>query len=400
MFGSWASPTLIDCYFHTNFASGYGGGVSLSNGHARLYNCRFASNTAAFGGGLVNWDADTELTDCSFHWNSAASTVSGEVNQGGGICNLWNAQPILRRCTFGTNSADVGGAMYNDEGCNPTVYDSTFTRNSAEEYGGAFANRSSGMTLYNCVLRGNWTDGNGGAVYISSVPTRTGRTTDRQLLADDMDRARADGIPKLFNCTLYANLAEAPSGHGGGIYVEEASVTLNSCILWANRDNNGTTESAQITLSSGAVSPDYNCIQYWSGALGGTENTGQDPLFVDADGVDDIPGTSDDNLRLTLDSPSINAGDPDLPPAGYGTDLDGKPRVLCDRVDRGAYESGLGNYDCDADVDLTDFASWDTCMTGPDAGPYDDDCEAFDSEHDWDVDLRDFAAFQSELTNP
>ncbi|MBU0718227.1 MAG: FG-GAP repeat protein, partial [Planctomycetes bacterium] len=51
MFGSWASPTLIDCYFHTNFASGYGGAVSLSNGHARLFNCRFAGNTAPIGGG-------------------------------------------------------------------------------------------------------------------------------------------------------------------------------------------------------------------------------------------------------------------------------------------------------------------------------------------------------------
>ncbi|MBU0718226.1 MAG: hypothetical protein KJ749_08265 [Planctomycetes bacterium] len=290
--------------------------------------------------------------------------------------------------------------MYNDEGCNPTVYDSTFTGNSAEEYGGAFANRSAGMTMYNCVLRGNRTNGDGGAVYISSVPTRAGRTGAQLSPADNVDRARADGLPKLFNCTLYANLAETPSGRGGGIYVNESSVTLNSSILWANRDGAGTTESAQITLSGGAVSADYNCIRYWSGALGGTENTGQDPLFVDADGLDEMPGTSDDNLRLTLDSPSINAGDPGLQAAGYGTDLDGRPRILCDRIDRGAYEAGLGNYDCDTDVDLADFASWDTCMTGPDAGPYDDNCEAFDSEHDWDVDLEDFAAFQSELTEP
>ena len=60
----------------------------------------------------------------------------------------------------------------------------------------------------------------------------------------------------------------------------------------------------------------------------------------------------------------------------------------------GAYEFGIGDFTCDQTVDLTDFANWESCMTGPDAGPYPAGCEAFDFEFDGDVDLKDFRGFQ------
>ena len=92
-------------------------------------------------------------------------------------------------------------------------------------------------------------------------------------------------------------------------------------------------------------------------------------------------------------SPAINAGDPNtsfLP----ATDLDGHTRVLCDRVDIGAYEFGIGDYNCDQSVDLSDFASWSACMTGPRSGPYGAGCEAFDFNADGSVDLLDVAGWQ------
>ncbi len=55
----------------------------------------------------------------------------------------------------------------------------------------------------------------------------------------------------------------------------------------------------------------------------------------------------------------------------------------------------LVDMDGDGDVDLTDFANWAGCMTGPDAGPYDSGCAAFDFDENGDVDLDDFAGFQS-----
>ena len=79
----------------------------------------------------------------------------------------------------------------------------------------------------------------------------------------------------------------------------------------------------------------------------------------------------------------------------YVTRLDGHARVLCGRVDMGTYEFGIGDYDCDEVVDLADLANWNACMTGPDNGPYNPGCEAFDFEFDGDVDLADLAEFQT-----
>jgi hypothetical protein len=143
------------------------------------------------------------------------------------------------------------------------------------------------------------------------------------------------------------------------------------------------------------------------------------------DGIDDDYG----DLRLQPGSPCIKAGDPDFVPAPGETDLDGHARVLCGRVDMGAYEFGIGDYDCDQAVDLVDFEAWEGCATGPGAvnssahfgAEYSGTiattgsallhpwlhsvapagaiilappgCEAFDFDGDGDVDLADFGRF-------
>ena len=67
-------------------------------------------------------------------------------------------------------------------------------------------------------------------------------------------------------------------------------------------------------------------------------------------------------------------------------------------MDIGAYEFGIGDYNCDQSIDLSDFASWSSCMTGPGAGTYPSGCEAFDFNADQSIDLLDFAAFAAALS--
>jgi hypothetical protein len=94
----------------------------------------------------------------------------------------------------------------------------------------------------------------------------------------------------------------------------------------------------------------HSCLQNWTGTYGGTGNHGMDPLFEDADGLDDITGTEDDNLKLSGGSPSINSGDysalptdaHDLDNDGNTSelipiDIEGKERII-NKVDEGAYE--------------------------------------------------------------
>jgi hypothetical protein len=117
---------------------------------------------------------------------------------------------------------------------------------------------------------------------------------------------------------------------------------------------------------------------------------------VDVDGEDDVLGTIDDNLRLSPASPLIDLGDPDPPLVPY-LDLDGHARILCDRVDMGAYEFGIGDYDCDRVLEASDFSAFPACQTGPSGGPYATGCTAYDfvAEVEDRIDLRDLAAYQN-----
>ena len=123
-------------------------------------------------------------------------------------------------------------------------------------------------------------------------------------------------------------------------------MTCTNCIFWGNQDESGFTETAQITSDGEPATLNYSCVMDWSGALGGIGNIGDDPLFVDADGPDGIPGTSDDNVRLSPDSPCIDTGDNDAVPEDVTTDFEGDPRIQDCRVDMGVDETPYVGSDC------------------------------------------------------
>jgi hypothetical protein len=101
-----------------------------------------------------------------------------------------------------------------------------------------------------------------------------------------------------------------------------------------------------------------SCVQGWTGSLGGVGNHGLDPLFIDADGRDDIPGTDDDDLRLHSNSACIDAGDNNAVPPDIIVDLDGNARIQHGIVDMGAYEHEpvcLGDANGSNSVDVDDL---------------------------------------------
>ncbi|MCP4589602.1 MAG: hypothetical protein GY842_02550, partial [bacterium] len=60
----------------------------------------------------------------------------------------------------------------------------------------------------------------------------------------------------------------------------------------------------------------------------------------------------------------------------------------------------FGDADCDSNVDLHDFAAFQSCFTGADNGPAVAGCEMMLFDTDRDVDLDDFAAFENALLGP
>jgi len=147
-------------------------------------------------------------------------------------------------------------------------------------------------------------------------------------------------------------------------------------------------------------------VEGWSGLGGGIGNTGADPLFVDAHGPDGIVGTLDDNLRLSPNSPLINAGDPGFVVESGATDIAGNPRLQGCWVDMGAYEANvpqlLGDFHADGNLDLADVAGFQLRIDPSISNPtWLKPCLCtFDYDEDNQIDLLDFKAFHSAFVNP
>ena len=358
-----------------------GGGVMLSGGSPTFRGCIVRANEAEFGGGVFNSGGHPVFVATLFADNSAFGSGAAAYNYG----VLSGAPPAFTACTFEDNTAEgYAGAMRNYDSL-VEVADCEFVSNLARYGGGAVAN--GGMTtatFTRCLFEQNRADtlfamhdAFGGAVLgaETSSTTVTSCAFHVNVANSIMPSLSYGGAVALTNsaaltvanCTLSGQQANL----GAGIYGSGTSAaTVANAILYNYGNEIVLEEAAAATVAYSAVTG------WWPGP----GNIGDDPLLA--------------GLELQPGSPCINTGDPAYLLAAGDRDLAGHPRVLCGRVDMGALEFGLGDYDCSQSVDLGDFASWTDCLTGPGLGPYAAGCEAFDHEFDGDVDLADFAAFQ------
>jgi parallel beta-helix repeat protein len=287
LYNERGSPTIVDCTFCGNYADYAGGAVhNMEESSPTLTNCSFIENSAQDGGGMWNFVMSSPvITNCTFIGNHADS-------RGGGIYNQGECGPKLINCKILGNTAGVemisygdGGGMYNRDGCYPL--------------------------LINCIIAGNSAKGGqGGGIY-----SRNLKINSRIILT---------------NCTLTGN--SAPRGNAFACDSLEhrypSRFQLTNCILWDGYNQIWNQDNSPIKIT-------YSDVQ---GGWADAGNIDVNPLFIDADGADDIFGTDDDNLRLLPESPCIDAGDNSALPESVRTDLDGNPRIINGIVDMGAYE--------------------------------------------------------------
>ncbi len=383
----YSAPTLSNCTFSGNMAFQGGGGMGILGGNPMVSDCIFTGNSVTLaGGGMYNSQGNATVSNCTFTGNQVF------LGAGGGMFNSifdYGSLTIIN-CTFSRNTADGGGGMLN-EGGRPAVINCTFHQNTARNCGGMY-NYAANPTVTNCTFIGNKATQRGGGMCNSFES------------------------PILNNCIFAGNTGD----DGGGMYNFDSGPTVRNCILW------GDSPEEIVNAFASELTISYSDAQGGLpvGAIDGGGNIDLDPMFVRPpdpgpdgmwDGVDDDYG----DLRLQPGSPCINAGNPAFVPEAGETDLDDHARVLCERVDMGAYEFGIGDYDCNQIVNLDDFAAWEGCLTGPmpsdeateprsDEGKstahravaHDLGCEAFDFDADGDVDLADFQKYQQLLSTP
>ncbi len=270
----------------------YGAGLHVTNAAPTVRNCRFTGNyDGGDGGAIAASAAQLTVVACAFMGNRSG------YNRGGAIAAQDRSTLTVIDSTFLGNWGNNGGALYVGLS-SATVINSTFFGNhSTWSWGGALSSGTADIHVGNCAFSGNSSNSGGAIQNFNSTMT-------------------------LANSTLVNNHIGS-SNSAGGIPQINGALAIHNSILWGNVDNGGSDETAQVSMSGGAPTVSYSCIQGCAAlCAGGPGNTSTNPQLVDALGRDATAGTADDNLRLSAGSSCIDAGDNGAVPLD-GTDLDG-----------------------------------------------------------------------------
>lgn len=339
-----------DSFALANGVAVYGGFVGVET---VLSERDWETNVTILSGDIDNNDTNTDGNQIAESTADIMGSNSYHVVIGSGTDStaILDGFVITGGQANGTSSPDYfGGGMYNATG-DPTLNNLVFSGNFADDGGGAIYNTGSDPSITNSAFLSNATDGYGGAInnYSYSDPDLTNVIFSGNTAGLDGGALRNyNSWPTLVNVTFGGNTA---GEEGGAVYNGSTggTVTIKNTIMWGNTA--GIAGPNIYNIGTVTVTISYSNIGGCGGSSGwvpacgtdGGDNIDLDPLFIDADGVDNISGTRDDNLRLDFDSPSIETStNTDCP----STDLDGLPRPVdadadaTATCDMGAYEAG------------------------------------------------------------
>ncbi|MBI1827365.1 MAG: right-handed parallel beta-helix repeat-containing protein [Planctomycetes bacterium] len=389
-----SNVTIRECVFEHNMAAGFDAIYAYVAG-SEITNTLITENGNAHRTGPSGPDASAGPVAFLGGTSGTIQSTFFVRNGGGGLRTGTNG--LIDGCVFEGNHGYYSLQFYPDS--SPLVTDCVFRDNDQTTVEtGIYA-----PTFVNCRFLGNWNSGRGATLAGSGFITLENCSFDGNRAAarkcpDELGSPGAiesGGTVVIRNSTFTNNV-----GHTATAVL--ANTTIENSIFYGNIGDVGLGAGIAM-ISPGVPDISYSIIQGQTEQYPGIGNLDVDPMFVDPLGPDGVAGTEDDDLRLSPDSPAINAGDPNFTPAPEGeTDLDGHPRILCGQVDIGAYEFGIGDYDCNQSVNAADFANWETCVSGPlpDGRGSDSPCTAFDFDADGDVDLKDFYGFQQVFVTP
>ncbi|MCB9846425.1 MAG: hypothetical protein H6811_10625 [Phycisphaeraceae bacterium] len=286
--GATCEATLTE--FTDNTAGREGGAIYTQSSVANLTECSFDRNMAETeGGGALRYEdgASGVIDTCTFDDNESLVLDGGAVSSSGG------SMLEIRDSTFTMNVAETdGGAISSYDQSHLSISGSTCHNNTADTgIGGGVASRDSASEtlLRDTNLIGNYapngvgTDGSGGGVASVNGDLRieggqisgnqagvvgggalcdTGALTiDGTEILDNVAALQGGGVfsfrcptTEISGANIVGNGVSVGFGEGGGVFVEESVLTMQSTILRANRalDGGGLfTRNVDVTVREG-----------------------------------------------------------------------------------------------------------------------------------------------------
>ena len=276
----FSSPTIVDNIITGNTAL-FGGGIECDEGSSpTIRGNLITGNTAVIAGGGIDVFrvANASIIDNIITGNVAQALGAVNPAGGGGISMYNRCSPLIQGNIISDNTAQTalarGGGILCFFDCSPLLLNNRITGNIANSGGGVYCQLHSHARLFNCTLSGN-TAVIGGALFCDALSS-----------------------PIVRNSILWGNMAptEISAGFGSNLVVTFSDVA--------------------------------------GGFPGMGSNIDADPLFVDPDGPDDIPGNEDDDYHLQPDSPCIDVGNNGVHWL-QESDGDGENRIQDGQVDIG-----------------------------------------------------------------
>ena len=282
-----SSPNFKNLIIQNNSAFNMGGGIYINGGSQTITNCKIYNNDVGDtnGGGLYCINSENlYINNCEFSYNHSPKNGAGMY--------LNNSQVIIKNTKIIGNNEGIGGnnPMHIPKGGGIYAYLSDVylqdnvirSNNSYGPGGGIFGFESEfgicGTEICNHIaLNPSQAAEGGGACFLNSTIL-----LDHITMAYNSAPANTDGLllrnslAHISNSIFYAN-------NGSEIILKE-----NACITF---------DYSNITGESTGISGNMSCSEY------GTNNTGEDPLFVDIQNQD---------FTLQSNSPCIDAGTADV----------------------------------------------------------------------------------------
>ena len=210
-----------------------GGGIYNDHGYLNVYGGVVDENFAALaGGGIYNDAGILAMAFTNANFNSTNGTGGAIASIDSNTVLLQTYTVLLQTCFLNQNTADLGGALYNQNGGNTWVNQCTLIDNQANSGGGMYNKAGHLIVSNSSSLSLNTAKQDGGAIYSYGGEVDVSNSRLVKNSAGGVGGGIYDDTSKVFveSSHLDSNSALA----GGGIYNYQGNVRVDQTDLAGN----------------------------------------------------------------------------------------------------------------------------------------------------------------------